>query len=190
MRTFLIYFNEIWLQFRLTIECTQLQSSRDIQSTSKQASGPRGSLKMAYWTLRLKTLDISSKKAKHVVLCFWLSWKSRRIWGQYFFFSCKNTYIPGKLLFIATANQNRISVRSSINQTIPESMEVNICRWQCFCDRNTFLRYDTFRCSRHAHQESKLQLLTWASTTSCQVSRNSFPIWELRRGCSWDPSTF
>ena len=80
--------------------------------------------------------------------------------GTVFLFSCKNTYIPGKLLFIATANQNRISVRSSINQTIPESMEVNICPWQCFCDRNTFLRYDTFRCSRHAHQESKLQLLT------------------------------
>ena len=57
--------------------------------------------------------------------------------------------------------------------------------YQTFWSKNTL-----WRCSRHTHQGAKLQLLTWASTAFWQVSRNSFPIWELRRGCSWDPSTF
>ena len=45
-----------------TTECTQLQSSsRDIQSTSKQASGPQGPLKMAYWTLAQNFRHFSQK---------------------------------------------------------------------------------------------------------------------------------
>ena len=141
-----------------TTECTQLQSLRDIQSTSKQASGSQGPLKMAYWTLAQNFWHFSQKNQN--TSCY----DQLEEAGSRSFFSNKNLWEKQISVWYgmvwSTNNSECMEAHvPAVNTVLAMWYKYKYYKIQHFS--NILTKNTLWRCSRHAHQ-AKLELLTWA----------------------------